>query len=244
MKKRIALVTGSSRGIGRAIVIELAKRGVNVVINYVNSEASANELKKYVMDTYGVVAETYKCDVSNEYSVKEMIDFTVDKFGRIDYVVNNAGIALDCTLEDKTKSNFIRTLDVNLIGTFLVCKYAAKYMKENKFGRIVNISSTNGIDTFYEESIDYDASKAAVINLTKNLAKAYAPYILVNSVAPGWVNTEMNMELDVDFIKKEEDKIFLRRFAEPNEIAKVVAFLLSDDASYITGETIRVDGGY
>ena len=116
-------------------------------------------------------------------------------------------------------------------------------MLKEKSGCIINISSTNGIDTMYPYSLDYDASKAGVISLTKNLAKEYAPFIHVNSIAPGWVNTEMNKELDADYIKEEEENILLHRFGEPEEIANVVAFLASEDASYINGSVIRVDGG-
>ena len=244
MKDKVALITGASRGIGKACAIEFAKKGCNVVINYLYSEKKSIELKNTIEKNYNVKAEIFKCDVSNEDEVKNMIDFTVEKFGKIDYLVNNAGIAIDTLPEDKTKENFLKILNVNLIGTFLTSKYASKYMIENKFGKIINISSTNGIDTLYPESLDYDASKAAVINLTRNLANAYAPYINVNTVASGWVNTDMTKELDKEFIEEENKKIFLKRFAEPSEIAKVVVFLASDDASYINASVIKVDGGF
>ena len=131
-------------------------------------------------------------------------------------------------IEDKTSKEFMRVLEVNLLGTFLVSKYVGKRMLENKYGKIVNISSTNGIDTGYPESIDYDASKAGVISLTHNLAKLYAPYVNVNCVCPGWMNTEMGLSLGNDLIKKEESKILLNRFGNPEEIANVVRFLVSD----------------
>ena len=124
-----------------------------------------------------------------------------------------------------------------------MCKYVYPYMKNQKSGNIINISSTNGIDTPYIESLDYDASKAAVLSLTKNLAKEYAPYIRVNAICPGWVNTPMNKYLSEDFKKEEEQKILLKRFAEPEEMAKVIYFLSSSNASYINGTIIRVDGG-
>ena len=173
-----------------------------------------------------------------------MVEKTIIEFGYIDCLVNNAGIAIDTIFEDKTKENFIKILNTNLIGPFLVSKEVGKYMLERKQGSIINISSTNGIDTIYPESIDYDASKAALISLTKNLAIEYAPYIRVNTVAPGWTLTDMNKNLDDEYVKEECESILLKRFADPSEIAKVVVFLASSDASYINSEVIRVDGGW
>ncbi len=241
--KPVALVTGSSRGIGKATIIEFAKKGYDVVINYLSSEEEALKLKKMIEETYQVQVLAIQADVSKEEEVKNMVEEVIHTFGHIDCLVNNAGIAIDTTFEDKTVENFRRTLDVNLIGTFLVSKYVGKYMLEKKEGTIINISSTNGIDTIYPESLDYDASKAGIISLTKNLALQYAPYIRVNSIAPGWVLTEMNQELDPEFVESEQQKCLLKRFAEPEEIAQVAVFLASRDASYINGEVIRVDGG-
>ena len=241
--KKVVLVTGGSRGIGKATIIEFAKRGYNVVINYLNSEKNAPDLKKEVEEKYQVKALAIKADISNEIEVKEMVDQIISEFGHIDCLVNNAGIAIDTTFEDKTKENFMKILEVNLVGPFLVSKEVGKHMLKEKNGTIINVSSTNGIDTIYPESLDYDASKAGLISLTKNLAKVYAPYIRVNSVAPGWTETDMNKELDIEFINKENKKILLNRFAQPEEIAKVIAFLASSDASYINREIIRVDGG-
>ena len=172
-----------------------------------------------------------------------MIEQIINHFGRLDVVVNNAGIAIDTTFEDKTIENFKKIIDINLIGTFLVSKYASKYMLQNKSGCIINVSSTNSINSYYPFSMDYDASKAGVNLLTKNLAVELAPYIRVNAVAPGWVNTPMNKELDEDFINQEKQKIALERFAEPTEIAKIIYFLSTEDASYINGSIIIADGG-
>ena len=171
-----------------------------------------------------------------------MVKKIEEECGKLDILVNNASIAIDTVLEDKTKENFMRILEVNLVGTFLVSKEVEKIMIGNN-PSIINISSTNGIDTEYIESLDYDASKAGVISLTKNLAKAYGPKIRVNAIAPGWIETDMTSDLSEEFRKQEEDKIIMERFAKPEEIAKVVVFLASDDANYITGTTIRVDGG-
>lgn len=241
--RKTVLITGSSRGIGKATAIEFAKNNYNVIINYVSNDGKAEELKKYIIENYNVEVMLAKADVSKEDEVKEMVNNVITQFNTIDVLVNNAGIAIDTTFEDKTAENFRKTLDVNLVGAFIVAKNVGSHMLKQKKGSIINVSSTNGIDTFYPYSMDYDASKAGVISLTHNLAVEFAPYINVNSVAPGWVNTEMNKELDNDYIAEECEKIFLKRFAEPEEIAKVIAFLASDAASYINGEVIRVDGG-
>ena len=170
-----------------------------------------------------------------------MIDEVKNVFSKIDVVVNNAGIANDSIFLDKTKNDFMKVIETNLVGSFLVSKYASRIMKN---GSIINISSTNAIDTNYPYSADYDASKAGLISLSNNLADALAPNIRVNTVAPGWINTDMNKELDKDYIKEEESKILLGRFAEVKEIAEVVYFLSTEKASYINKSIIRVDGGY
>ncbi len=240
---KVALVTGSSRGIGASIVYELARIGYDVIINYNNSYNEALELENEIKNKFGVKTLLVKCDISKEDEVKEMVNKIMSTFNKIDVLVNNAGIAIDTAFEDKTYENFRKTIDTNLIGTFLVSRLVGDIMYQNNSGKIVNIASTNGIETYYEESLDYDASKAGVISLTHNLAKHYAPYINVNAVAPGWVDTDMNKELDKEFVNEECKKIYLKRFATSIEIAKVVAFLVSDDASYINNSIIRVDGG-
>lgn len=242
-EKKVALITGAGRGIGKAISIDLASKNCNVIINYKTSKDEAFELENMIKNKYNVEVLTVKADISNEEEVKIMVEKAIERFGKIDILVNNAGIAIDTLVEDKTVKNFQMILSVNLIGTFLVSKYVAKYMISNNYGKIINIVSTNGIDTNYPMGLDYDASKAGVISLTHNLALEYAPVINVNAIASGWVNTEMNKNLDSDFTQEENKKILLNRFAEPIEIAKVVSFLASDDASYINNEVIRVDGG-
>ena len=168
----------------------------------------------------------------------------INKFGHIDVLVNNAGIACDNEIDRKTKDEFMKTLEVNLFGTYNTSKVFGKLMYEQKSGNIINISSTNGIDSYYEFSIDYDASKAGVINLTHNLANIYSPYVRVNCVCPGWVDTKMNKALSDEFKKEETDKILINRFANPDEIAALVYFLSSDEASYINDSIIKIDGGH
>lgn len=233
--QRVVLVTGASRGLGASIAKLFLENNDVVYINYNQSKIEAENLcKNYEL------AIPIKCDVSSEEEIKAMIEKIKEEQGHLDIIINNAGIAKDSLVEDKTKETFMSVLETNLIGAFLVCKYGRKIMDK---GCIINISSTNGIDTYYPYSLDYDASKAGLISLTHNLAVEYAPHIRVNVVAPGWMNTDMNKELDGEFKKEECDKILLNRFAEPAEIAKVVFFLCSDDASYINGSVIRVDGG-
>jgi len=242
--KKTVLITGGSRGIGKETSIEFAKNGYNVVINYVSDEKSALSLKEELEEKYDSDVMLCKCDVSNEIDIKKMVNDVINYYGRIDVLINNAAIALDCVFEDKKVSDFKKVLDVNLIGPFTLSREVGKNMLEHKSGVIINVSSTNAIDTYYEYGLDYDASKAALISFTHNLSKHFAPYVRVNAVAPGWVNTDMNRNLDEDYIKEEEKNIYLKRFAEAKEIAKVIYFLASDDASYITNEVIRVDGGY
>lgn len=242
--KKVVLITGSSRGIGKSTAIEFAKNGYNIIINYLSDDKSAEQIKSFLVENYDVDVMTYKCDVKDELKVKCMVEDVINYFGRIDVLVNNAAIAIDTLVEDKNKDDFKKILDTNLIGPFILSRSVAKVMMENKKGSIINVSSTNAIDTYYEYSLDYDASKAALISLTHNLAKYYAPYIRVNAVAPGWVDTDMNKNLSLDYIKKECEDIYLKRFGKPEEIAKAIYFLASDNASYITGEVLRVDGGY
>ncbi|MBQ6135592.1 MAG: 3-oxoacyl-ACP reductase FabG [Bacilli bacterium] len=243
MKKMVALVTGGNRGIGASCVEEFAKKGFSVVINYCHHKEEAETLAEYIKDTYEVEALAYPCDVSKEEEVEKMVNKITDTFGGIDILVNNAGVSRDSLLLDKNLKEFQRVLDVNLIGTYLCSKFVGRVMLEQKKGKIINISSTNAIDTFYPESCDYDASKAGVISLTHNLAREFAPFISVNCVCPGWVKTAMNKDLSIDQIQAEKKKILLKRFAEPAEIAKVVAFLASEEASYINDSILRVDGG-
>ena len=171
--------------------------------------------------------------------IKEIIKY----FHHIDVLVNNAGISMDNNFTMKDSEEFKEVLNTNLVGTFLVSKYVAKEMLDDKKGTIINISSNNAIGANYEESMDYDASKAGIISLTHNFALALKPYVRVNCVCPGWMDTDMNKDIDETFRKAEESKIYLGRFADPAEVAKVVYFLASSDASYINNSIIKVDGG-
>ena len=240
---KTVLVTGSSSGIGKETVKKFAKNNYNVVITYNNDYNGAIELEKEIKERDNVDTLVIECDISDEDKIKEMVEKVIFKFNKIDVLVNNAGIAIDTTFEDKTKDNFMKTLEINLVGTFLVSKYVSKYMLEQKSGNIVNVASTNGIDSYYVESLDYDVSKSGVISLTHNLANYLAPNIRVNCVCPGWINTKMNDCLSTEFKTKETEKILLSRFAEPEEVANLIYFLASDEAGYINDSIIKIDGG-
>ena len=239
---KVVLVTGSSKGIGRATAIEFAKNGYDVVINYRRSEIEATMLKKEIESNYNVNVLSIKADVSNEDDVKQMISDIMVTLGRLDVVVNNAGIVYDRDFKDITVDEFMTVLKVNVMGAFLVSREASKYLK--KGSSIVNVSSTNGTKTISPDCLDYNISKVGLQSLTRDLAYQFKPNIRVNAVAIGWADTEMNDGLDKDYIDSEKEKIYLNRFAEPEEIAKTIYFLASDNASYINGEIINIDGGY
>lgn len=232
------LITGSSRGLGAKIIEKFASNGYNVIINYKTSKMCAERLKEYVENTYKVCAFVYKCDVSKEDEVGNLFDKINDDVGNIDVIVNNAGICKDNELDSKTSKEFMEVIENNLLSTFLVCKYAAKFMNK---GSIVNVASNNIYNGSYIESVDYDSSKAGVVSLTHNFAKLLAPNIRVNAIAPGWIDTDMTKDIDINFRKKEEDKILLGRFASSEEIADAVYFLASN--TYINSVVLRIDGG-
>ena len=241
MNKKCVLVTGSSIGLGASIIRKYASMGYNTVITYNSHKDEAIELQKEIKDKYNTESLVIKCDISKEEDIENLKNEIINKFNKLDVLVNNASIAIDTTFSDKTKENYMKILEVNLVGTFLVSKIISTIMNDNS--SIINISSTNGIDTYYEYSLDYDSSKAGIINLSHNLANYLSPKIRVNTICPGWINTPMNKDMDAEFRKQEEDKILLKRFAEPNEIANLIYFISSEEASYINDSVIRIDGG-
>ena len=239
---RVVLVTGSTRGIGKATILEFAKQGYNVVINYNNSEKEAFDLKQFVETEYKVETLVIKADVSNETEVKNMISEIINKFHKIDVLVNNAGIVYDRNFDEITIDEFKRTLEVNVIGAFIVSREASKYM--GKGSSIINVSSTNGTKTISPECLDYNISKIGLQSLTRDLAFQFKPNIRVNAIAIGWADTDMNKDLPKEYIEEETQKIYLERFADPSEIAKTIYFLASDESGYVNSEIINIDGGY
>jgi 3-oxoacyl-[acyl-carrier protein] reductase len=242
-QNKTVIVTGGSRGIGRAIAVEFGKEGANVVINFFKEKEKAEEVASQIESLGGRVL-IYQADVSLEDQVGKMVAATVEKFGSVHILVNNAGIVTDKSFFEKTVEDWQKTIAVDLIAPFICAKAVIPLMQKQKWGRIINISSTNGVDTTSPESIDYDAAKAGLISMTRNLAEALAPDILVNSVAPGWVDTDMNSLLSPEFIAEETARIARKKFATPEEIARPVLFFASEDANNITGQTLKVDGGY
>ena len=243
LEGQVALVTGSTSPLGSEIIRVLAKEGTNVVIHYHNKEEEAYALEQEIKNTYNIDTYVIKCDITDENEVKKMVDKVINKYKKIDILVNNSAYTKDSPYEEKTSESFKKILDVNIIGTFLVTKYVGRTMLLNKKGKIINISSNNAINCYYPESIDYDASKAGIISMTKNMALYYKPYINVNCICPGWIDTDINVNLDKKFKEEEKNKIYLHRFAKTEEIANVVVFLASDKASYINNTIIKVDGG-
>lgn len=242
MENKVVLVTGSSRGIGKAAIIEFASKGYNVVINYKDSKSEAEDLKRFVESKYNIKALMIKADVSNENEVKNMVAEIIREFNSIDVLINNAGIAYDRTFDEIKIEEFEETLKVNVIGAFIVAREVSKYMK--KGSSIVNISSTNGTKTISPECLDYNISKIGLQSLTRDLAFQFKPNIRVNAIAIGWADTDMNKDLPKDYIEEEKSKIYIERFANPSEIAKTIYFLASDESSYINGEIVNIDGGY
>jgi len=240
-ENKVVVVTGSSRGLGAATVRRFASEGANVVINYASHQDAAKTLENEVK-AYGIKTLLVQADVGDESSVKEMVEKVIAEFGSIDILINNAGVVIDLPFTEKTTEQWQRTMNVNLNGVYYCTKHFMPYI--NKGGSIINIASTNGIDTYHPDSIDYDVSKAGVIMFTKAMARDLAPNIRINCIAPGWFDTDINAELPEDYVQKESEKIALGRFGQPDEIASVAAFLASEDASFMTGSIVVVDGGY
>ena len=241
-KGKVALITGASRGIGRAIAIELAKNGASISINYNSDIKSAKETQKLVNKT-GVKSEIFKADVSKQKDVKSLIKNTEKKLGTIDLLVTNAGIALlSKSLLELDYNIWKKTMATNVDGTLLPIKEVLPGMIKRKFGRIVCISSVAGLG-MRPNMITYGTSKAAVIALVRNLAAAVAPHVRINSVAPGLIETDMIQSLDKKVRKTIVETTPLQRIGKPKDIANTVCYLLSEKSDFTTGQTLVTDGG-
>lgn len=242
MSEKIAVVTGGSRGIGAAIAKKLASRGMTVIINYCGSEDRALAVKSAI-EAAGGQAEAWRCDVSDCGQCEAFVKAVMEKYGRIDVLVNNAGITRDDLMMRMSDEEFSRVIDTNLKGTFYMMRFASRHMLKAKKGRIINMASVVGL-MGNAGQVNYAASKAGVIGATKSAAKELASRgITVNAIAPGFIDTEMTGALSEKVQEQILTQIPLGSFGKPEDIANCAAFLASDEAAYITGQVIQVDGG-
>ena len=239
---KTAVVTGGSRGIGRAVCLELAKGGANVVLCYAGSEAAANATAAGC-DALGARALAVRCNVAEAGEVKALMDAAVQAFGRIDILVNNAGITRDGLLMMMKDEDFDAVINANLKGTFLCMKAVSRLMMRQRYGRIVNLSSVVGLRGNAGQ-VNYAASKAGVVGMTKSLAKELASRgVTVNAVAPGFIETDMTAAMTDAAKAATLASIPMQELGAPEDVARAVAFLASDEAAYITGQVLAVDGG-
>ena len=239
---KVAMITGATRGIGKQIALTLANEGYNIVLNYRTENDELKQLKNEI-ESKNVKCLAVQGDVTNFEDCKQMIESAIKKFGKIDVLVNNAGITKDMLLARMKEEDFKQVIDVNLVGTFNMTKNVISYMMKARSGRIINISSVVGIAGNAGQT-NYSASKAGIIGFTKSLAKEVASRnILVNAVAPGFIETNMTDVLKQEVKDEIAKNIPLKRMGTPKDVANVVMFLASEDSSYITGQVISVDGG-
>lgn len=239
---KVAFITGATRGIGRAIALELAKEGYNIVLNYRTENEALENLKKEISEI-GVECYPVQGDVSKAEDSERMTKEIIEHFEQIDVLVNNAGITKDKLIQRMKEEEFTDVINVNLVGTFNITKNVIKYMTKKRYGKIINISSVVGISGNAGQS-NYAASKAGIIGFTKSIAKELASRnITANAVAPGFIQTDMTNVLKDEIKEAIESTIPLKRLGTAEDVAKVVKFLASDDSNYITGQVINVDGG-
>lgn len=243
MDKKVALITGGARGIGKKIAEKFARNGYNIVINYVSEKTDVNKLESDLSQNGKVEVLCIKCDVTDFNLCQEMVKEAVDKFGKIDVLINNAGITKDNLLMRMKEEDFDKVINVNLKGTFNMTKNVISYMMKKRSGRIVNISSVVGVSGNSGQA-NYAASKAGIIGFTKSVAKELASRnILANAVAPGFIETDMTDVLSESVKESIYSQIPLKKMGKPEEVANAVYFLGSDENTYITGQVLNVDGG-
>ena len=238
---KTAVITGATKGLGKQIALELAKDGFEIVINYRTENDSLAQMVEEINKT--TKAYTFKADISNFDEAKALIDYAASETGKIDLLVNNAGITNDKLLVRMSEEDFSKVIDINLKGTFNCIRHASRLMMKQKFGRIVNISSVIGLIGNVGQA-NYAASKAGVIGLTKSAAREMAPYsVTVNAIAPGFIKSDMTDKLTDEIKDNIKSSIPMRKIGEPKDVANLVKFLANDETGYITGQVINVDGG-
>ncbi|MBW7573002.1 3-oxoacyl-[acyl-carrier-protein] reductase [Caproiciproducens faecalis] len=239
---KTAVVTGGSRGIGKAIALKLAQEGANVAVLYAGNEAAAQETCSLIEQS-GVKAAAYRCDVADDGQTKETVDAILAEFGGIDILVNNAGITRDGLLLSMKEEDFDTVVDTNLKGAFHMIKHTYRHFMKKRSGRIINITSVSGV-TGNAGQANYSSAKAGLIGLTKSTAKELAGRnVTCNAIAPGFIDTDMTAALPEKVKEAAVEAIPLKRMGSPADIANLAAFLAGDAAGYITGEVIKIDGG-
>ncbi len=234
MRKKVAIVTGGAKGIGRELVKELANNNYDVIISYNKSKIEAEELMNYINNNTNVNATIIKCDITNEQEIIKMRDTIIVKYNKIDLLINNASYACDNYIDDKSKEEFLKVLEVNVVGTFLVTKYLYPYINN---GIIVNVSSTDATYSYNKISMDYCASKAAINSLTKTFSQEFTN-IKVIGVMPRWTNTESVKEMNQDYLKNELKRIGQERLYEPDEVAKNIINIINSNIN--SGDIVEV----
>ena len=241
-ERKVAFITGGSRGIGKEVALKFADNGYNIVINYVSDKTDTKGLEKEFTKR-GVEALIIKADVTNTEQIENLVKEVIEKFGKVDVLVNNAGVTKDNLLMRMSEEEFDKVVEVNLKGTFIVTKAVIKYMMKKRSGSIINLSSVVGVAGNAGQA-NYSASKAGVIGFTKSVAKELASRnIRANAVAPGFIETDMTAVLSDSVKENIHNQIPLKRMGSAKEVANLIYFLGSDESSYITGQTINIDGG-
>jgi 3-oxoacyl-[acyl-carrier protein] reductase len=242
LKEKTALITGASRGIGKAIALDMAENGANIALNHFDCLEEAQEVRELVLKN-GVRCEIYDCDVSDLSASKKMVEDVLSDFSRVDILVNNAGIVRDNPLMRISEKDYDDVMNINLKGSFNIIKHLYPAFMKNRSGTIINIASVCGVRG-WEWQANYAASKGGLISITKTVAKELASRgVTCNAIAPGFIETDMTARLQGDRKESFKSTIPLRRMGQPEDVAKLAVFLASDWASYITGEVIKVDGG-
>ena len=237
-KDKIVLITGASKGIGKAIVEFFAKEKATIIMTYNTSQDLSNKTKDELINKYNVIINNYKCDIKEENDIRALYKVVKEKYNHIDILVNNAALSLDDDFDNLSKEEFMEVFEVNTVGTFLMIKYMSKLM--NKEGFIFNISSTDGIDTGSIYSINYNVSKAGIINMTETLSRIIEPKII--TICPNWVETETIKDMDKEYLESEMERINQRMLIKPEKIPEVINELINNDV--VNGSIIRIDGDY